>query len=40
MGIRGQEIWAEPHIQTEETPENRLPGIFADADAIVHRQVR
>jgi hypothetical protein len=22
MGIRGQEIWAGPHRQTEETPEN------------------
>jgi hypothetical protein len=24
----------------EETPENRLPGIFANADAIGRRQVR
>jgi hypothetical protein len=40
MGIRGQEIWAEPHRQTEETPDNRLRGIFTDADAIARRQVR
>jgi hypothetical protein len=40
MGIRGQKIWAEPHRQTEATPENRLPGIFTDANAIARRQVR
>ena len=34
MGIRGQEIWAGPHGQTEETREDRRGGIFADADAI------
>ena len=34
MGIRGQEFRAGPHRPTEETPEVRLGGIFADADAI------
>ena len=40
MGIRGQEIWTLPHRQTEETPEDRLRGIFADANAIARRKVR
>jgi len=42
MSIRGQEIWAGLHRQTEETPspEDRLGGIFADADAVARRQVR
>jgi hypothetical protein len=40
MGIRGQEFRAGPNRQTEETSEDLLHGIFADADAIARRQVR
>jgi hypothetical protein len=38
MSIRGQDIWTGLAPQTP--PEDRIRGIFADADAIARRKVR